>query len=133
MRKRKKLQKTELFSIEAQQKADGWLNAAPSLPVLAKPVQSDTNAFKAIVRLHMEDMVLHELTRHVRAAKELPAQIRMNAWSIFELHNSRWHTFPFWYEDKMEMIPVVADARVSPGRVHCIGCDETVIAVRAVR
>ena len=81
----------------------------------------------------MEDVVLYELSRFVRAAKEVPAQIRMNAWSIFELSHDRWHVFPFWYEGRMVMIPVVADPRMSPGRVHCVDCNETMIAVRAVR
>jgi hypothetical protein len=133
MRKRKKLQKIELMPVERPERIAAWLNAAPVLPALSKTPREDTNAFIATVKLFMEDVVLYEVFRFVREGKEVPAQIRMNPWSIFEMHTSRWHLFPFWYQGRTMMIPVVADPRVSPSRVHCVGNDETMLAVRAVR
>jgi hypothetical protein len=134
MRKRKKLQRVDLLPVEHQDRIAAWLNATMPMPAVpdAKPIIEDTNAFMAAVKLDMEYIVLCELSAHVRACKEVPAEIRMSAWSIFELPESRWHAFPFFFEGRIVVIPVVHDPRVSPGKVHCVSIDETRIAVRAV-
>jgi hypothetical protein len=127
------LQKIELLPTEHPERIAAWLNAAPALPALAKPAIDDTNAFIASVRIDMEHMVLYELTRFVRESGEPPREIRACAWTICEMHPSNWHTFPYQWQGHTAMIPVVADPRVSPSRVHCVGSDETVIAMRSVR
>jgi hypothetical protein len=114
------LRKTQLFSIDKQQRAAAWMNDRPSVTA-----RVDTSM--------MAERVRREISRFVQEVGEVPAEIHMSYWSVFNLPGDQWFTFPFPCEGRVAMIPVVADARVTPGRVHCVGCAETVRreAVRA--
>lgn len=116
---RKKLQKIQLFSIDQQQRGFAWMNDRV-------PTSANRNSL-------MAEQVHREISRHVTERGEIPEQVRMNPWSIFELPSDRWEYFLFMIEGRIVSVPIVADSRVCVGRVHCVGVDETVIAMRAVR
>ncbi len=106
------LRKTQLFSVEEQQRACAWMNDRP---------------MPRIGSAQMAEMVHREVSRFVQEAGEVPVEIRMNPWSIFELPMDRWHRFPFFHEGRIVIIPVIVDAKVVPCRVHCIANEETVL------
>lgn len=107
------LQKVRLFSIEQQKRQDAWMNDRPQ-----SPPRIDASL--------MAERVRSEISRHVQESGEVPAEIHMSYWSVFHLPGDQWFTFPFSCGERVAMIPVVADSRVVPGRVHCVGCAETV-------
>jgi hypothetical protein len=113
------LRKTRLFSINEAMVGFAWMNDK-------LPVPHHDSALAA-------EHVHREISRYVQAVNEAPVLIRMNPWSIFELPMDRWHRFPFWHAGRIVIIPVVPESKVVPGRVHCVGCEETVVAMKAVR
>jgi len=100
-----------------------WMNdrPSPSTPEIKEKSQ------------HVEELVHRELSLYFLANGEVPREIRMNPWSIFDMTKERWHSFPFWAEDRIVFIPVIPSAAVPVGRIHCVGSEETVKreAVRA--
>lgn len=112
------LRKTQLFSVSAAAAAHAWMNDRPQAIYIPAS--------------EMAEHVHSAISRFVYESNEVPTEIRMNPWSVCELPGDRWYRFPFLHNGSIVIIPVVADSKVVPGRVHCVGSEETVIAMKAV-
>jgi hypothetical protein len=107
----KKLQKVRLFSVDQQRRNDAWLNDTAPMPAVPATKPRSYTA--------LTEQVCRCIARFVAAHGMVPAAVRVNPCTVFDLPGNRWQTFPFLYEGRIVGIAVIPDQSVPVGDIIC--------------